>query len=56
VEVGKALHTVTSNANTCNTALCYRFVVIVAHSMMSRLSCRMGMGGIWELLDGKIWE
>jgi len=23
---------------------------------MSRLSCRMGMGGIWELLDGKIWE
>jgi len=24
--------------------------------MMSRLSCRMGMGGIWELLDGKIWE
>ena len=23
---------------------------------MSRLSCGMGMGGIWELLDGKIWE
>ena len=23
---------------------------------MSRLSCRMGMGGIWELLDGKIRE
>ena len=23
---------------------------------MSRLSCRMGMGGIWELLDWKIWE
>jgi len=26
------------------------------HSMMSRFSCRMGMGGIWELLDEKIWE
>ena len=24
--------------------------------MMSHLSCRMGMGGIRELLDGKIWE
>jgi len=24
--------------------------------MMSHLSCRVGMGGIWELLDGKIWE
>jgi len=23
---------------------------------MSRLSCQVGMGGIWELLDGKIWE
>jgi len=23
---------------------------------ISRLSCRMGMGGIWALLDGKIWE
>ena len=23
---------------------------------MSHLSCRVGMGGIWELLDGKIWE
>ena len=24
--------------------------------MMSHLSCRVGMGGIRELLDGKIWE
>jgi len=24
--------------------------------MMSRLSCRVGMGAIRELLDGKIWE
>ena len=24
--------------------------------MMSRLSCLMGMGGIWELRNGKIWE
>jgi len=24
--------------------------------MMSYLSCRVGMGGIRELLDGKIWE
>jgi len=24
--------------------------------MMSLLSCRVGMGGIRELLDGKIWE
>ena len=24
--------------------------------MMSLLSCQMGMGGIWKLLDGKIWE
>jgi len=23
---------------------------------MSHLSCRVGMGGIRELLDGKIWE
>ena len=23
---------------------------------MSRLNCRMGMGGILELLDVKIWE
>jgi len=23
---------------------------------MSHLSCRVGMGGIPELLDGKIWE
>ena len=27
-----------------------------AHSMMSRSSCRVGMGGIWELLDRKTWE
>jgi len=32
------------------------FSRIVWCSMMSLLSCRMGMGGIWELLDGKIWE
>ena len=24
--------------------------------MMPRLSCQMGMGGIWPFLDGKIWE
>jgi len=24
--------------------------------MISHLSCRVGMGGIWELLDRKIWE
>ena len=24
--------------------------------MMSHLSCRLGMGGIRKLLDGKIWE
>ena len=24
--------------------------------MMSHLSCRVGVGRIWELLDGKIWE
>jgi len=24
--------------------------------MMSHLSCRVEMGGIQELLDGKIWE
>ena len=24
--------------------------------MMFHLSCRVGMGGIRELLDGKIWE
>ena len=34
--------------------ICYN--VLFAHSMMSHLSCRMGMGGIRELLDGKIWE
>jgi len=30
--------------------------LLFAHSMMFRLSCQMGMEGIWELLDGKIWE
>jgi len=30
--------------------------LLFAHSMMSHLSCRVGMGGIRELLDGKIWE
>ena len=30
--------------------------ILFVHSIMSRSSCRMGMGGIWELLDGKIWE
>jgi len=29
---------------------------LLAHRMMCHLSCRVGMGGIWELLDGKIWE
>jgi len=24
------------------------------NTQMSRLSCRMGMGGDWELLDGKM--
>jgi len=24
--------------------------------MMSHLNCQLGMGGILELLDGKIWE
>ena len=36
-------------------SLLIRFLLF-AHSMMSHLSCRMGMGGIRELLDGKIWE
>jgi len=30
--------------------------LIFAHSMMSHLSYRVGMGGIRELLDGNIWE
>jgi len=30
--------------------------LLFAHSMMSHLSCRVGMGGIRELLDWKIWE
>ena len=34
--------------------ICYN--LLFAHSMMSHLSCRVGMGGIRELLDGKIWE
>ena len=29
---------------------------LFVHNIMSRLSCRMGMGEIWELLNGKIWE
>ena len=31
-------------------------LLLFAHSMMSHLSCRVGMGGIRELLDGKMWE
>ena len=34
--------------------ICYD--LLFALSMTSHLSCRMGMGGIRELLDGKIWE
>jgi len=34
--------------------ICYN--LLFAHSMMSHLSCRVGMRGIRELLDGKIWE
>jgi len=34
--------------------ICYN--LLFAHSMMSHLSCQVGMGGIRELLDGKIWE
>jgi len=34
--------------------ICYN--LLFAHSIMSLLSCRVGMGGIRELLDGKIWE
>ena len=30
--------------------------LLFAHSMMFHLSCRVGMGGIRELLEGKIWE
>jgi len=36
-------------------SLLMRFLLF-AHSMMSHLSYRVGMGGIRELLDGKIWE
>jgi len=32
------------------------FNLLFAHSMMSLLSCRVGVGGIRELLDGEIWE
>jgi len=30
--------------------------LLFVHIIMSRLSYRMGMRGMWELLDGKIWE
>ena len=30
--------------------------LLFAHCMMSHLSWRVGMGGIRELLGGKIWE
>ena len=36
-------------------SLLIRFLLF-AHSMMSHLSYLVGMGGIRELLDGKIWE
>ena len=34
--------------------ICYN--LLFARSMMSHLSCLVGMGGIRELLDRKIWE
>ena len=34
--------------------ICYN--LLFAHSMMSHLSCPVGMGGIRGLPDGKIWE
>ena len=39
-----------------SSILSYICFLLFAHSMMSHLSCRVGMGGIRELLDGKIWE
>ena len=31
-------------------------IVETNQSMTSHLSCRVGMGGVWELLDRKIWK
>ena len=42
------------NNRTTLIKICYN--LLFAHCMMSRLSCRVGIGGIRELLDGKIWE